>query len=489
MKTLSMTAIRKLAMPFACFAVSTFPLSMSAQTVAPHTTPYVVPQSYATATSSETAQGQSWITVIDVSGDTLVRAQPLAFGSSLGLTLDSSGLFGQSIQGPDSVDYFANGTNLVSGAVGNEIPPSNTCVSNLYMPAQQQLYALDYKSSRVQIGYPSGSNGAFILSDGDTVGTTPVGMTGDPGTNRYFVISQNVPYGVACNNIPHQVSAAGQATIFDATFGSTEGTIPLGRCPVFGLTSPDGQRSFILNRGDDSISVLNVPQAGLDQSHPTILLPQVSGSHAGPVHAEYVARSGKLLIANYESDTVSVVNVQLDSDGLDGPAFGTIVASIDLWNGNTNHPGQYKHPTTIAALPDGSRAYVTNQSDETVSVIDLKLNEVVSSLPLANNTHPRSIAVVSNAETNALFAKLYISAPDGNAIPWVYAVDNVIANPSCPNTSGVCSYAGNVTDVRASAQDYSSSTNKVTWSRTAGAGSPCELDKATPDNLLDCQAH
>jgi DNA-binding beta-propeller fold protein YncE len=31
----------------------------------------------------------------------------------------------------------------------------------------------------------------------------------------------------------------------------------VGKCPVFAVESPDGKRLFVLNRGDDTISVIN----------------------------------------------------------------------------------------------------------------------------------------------------------------------------------------------------------------------------------------
>ncbi len=96
---------------------------------------------------------------------------------------------------------------------------------------------------------------------------------------------------------------------------------------MFGIASPDGHRSFVLNRGDDSVTVINMDSNQIDR---TIPLNVVQGTHAGPVEADYVASKGKLLVANYDNDTVSIINVQTDMNGNDGPAFGRIVATPKL---------------------------------------------------------------------------------------------------------------------------------------------------------------
>lgn len=466
---------------FSLLAPLVLALTAGAQTPIGHTWPMSTPPAYITAESSS-GNSRPFITLVDANGDSLFRAQPLITNFPLGFTLDASGTYAESIESASSLNYYSANSTLAPNTVYINSLPAPSCTANILAPANQ-LFALDYKNGTVDIGYPtSGPAGSFNIAQGPAVGTTPVAMTGSAGSGRYFVINQNVPYGVACNNIPHQVTQAGSATGFDAIHGSTTGTVlTLGKCPVYGTTSDDGGRSFIVNRGDDSVSVIDVPRAALDS---TILLSS-GPSHAGPVYAEYVPRLGKLLVANYENDTVSIINVQVQSNGTDGPNFGNVVATVDLWN-HVQHTGN-KYPAAISALPDGSRAYIANQGDGTISVLDLRLNEVVSTLTLTNGSHPRSIAVMSNAATNSLFAKIYVATPDSPVIPYLDAVDNFLY---APNSCGLCSYnMTNITDLRASTQNASVGGNNSTSSRTPGAGAPCELPNPSPKNLADCQAH
>jgi YVTN family beta-propeller protein len=50
-----------------------------------------------------------------------------------------------------------------------------------------------------------------------------------------------------------------------------------------------------------------------------------------------------------------------------------------------------KAPHWIGLGGDGSRAYVTNESDNTVSVVDIAQRKVVATIPVGNG--PRKIAV------------------------------------------------------------------------------------------------
>jgi YVTN family beta-propeller protein len=65
-----------------------------------------------------------------------------------------------------------------------------------------------------------------------------------------------------------------------------------------------------------------------------------------------------------------------------------------------------QQPEAVAITPDGSRAYVPNSTDSTISVIDTKTNAVVQTIPLATGAGPRAIAIT----------------PDGSR---AYVVENV----------------------------------------------------------------
>ncbi|WP_423743104.1 YncE family protein, partial [Bacillus cereus] len=56
---------------------------------------------------------------------------------------------------------------------------------------------------------------------------------------------------------------------------------------------------------------------------------------------------------------------------------------------------RFSYPRGIAITPDGTRAYVTNGSADTISVIDTSINAVIGS-PIPVGDAPRGIAITPN---------------------------------------------------------------------------------------------
>ena len=95
--------------------------------------------------------------------------------------------------------------------------------------------------------------------------------------------------------------------------------------------------------------------------------------------ADYYAPASQLVTANYDSNTITIINVSLDQFGNDSPLFGQAV-TVPVGNG----------PATLSILRDGSRVYVANQKDSTVSVVSLTSFQVLATIPVTG--HPISIA-------------------------------------------------------------------------------------------------
>src|ERR1700689_482238 len=114
---------------------------------------------------------------------------------------------------------------------------------------------------------------------------------------REYAVSQNVPDTAPINfNVSPSAAPAGVATPIELSSNTTDPAIPVGKCPVFGVQTPDLQRLYILNRGDSTLTVINTKNNTPDACvpfqnqngnwitcHPTIQLPAGSG----PVSAEY----------------------------------------------------------------------------------------------------------------------------------------------------------------------------------------------------------
>jgi len=416
---------------------------------------------------SPTAQGIG--TVIDYSGDTVSATAPIGPGPQT-FALSSGGAQAWTLNVDGTVSNIPVTSNLQAKQITYStlapIPTTGPFAGKDPVVAlfggTLGLYALDVNTNDVDV--LTGSPDAFKLVV--PVDQTPVTMAGVSGATRLYSISQMITYGTACNTNPWGVGVNGMADGIETSTYTRSSQIQVGVCPVYAVGTPDGKRIFVLNRGSDSISVINSQNntinscaPGINQNgqpytcHPSLPLTAASGlAHAGPVYAEYNSTTGQLVVANYDGDTISIIDVSLDEFGNDSPTFG-----------NTYTVAVGTNPAAVTVLADGSRAYVANQSDGSVSIVSLSSHTVEKTLPVTG--HPRT--VVSTA--NSIYGKVYVVSPDSPYVTIVRTDQDILATTVLVQ--------GNAIDVRTSSPDTTSS-NLNTVSRMPGAGQPCFLPPA-----------
>jgi DNA-binding beta-propeller fold protein YncE len=263
------------------------------------------------------------------------------------------------------------------------------------------------------------------------------------------------------------------------------------------VQSPDGKRFFVLNRGDDTITVINSFDNTLDACtpflnqngqtvtcHPTLPLSLTavkatgitppngtSGmtTIAGPVYAEYNAATTQLVVADYDGGTISVIDMSLDEYGNDSPTFGTTY-TIPVGN----------NPASVTVLADGSRAYTANQTDGTVTIVTLSSHTVEKTLPVIGN--PRTVVSTQNSE----YGKVYVASPNS---PYL-----TILRTDIDIVDTTILVEGNIVDVRVTTQTGTRGNINVI-SRIPGYGQPCNLPPSlepaptgTQTLLQACQA-
>jgi DNA-binding beta-propeller fold protein YncE len=455
------------------------------------------PAALAVVVSSPSPTSPGIATIINYSGDT-VMAQANIGPGPLAFTIDETGSTGYTVNSDGTLTNFDISTSLRSDPthVRYSTLPTNSQPYGLFSPAAG-IWAADLNGNIVDV--LTGSPATFRLAI--PIAATPVTVVGPMLTGQHdYAISQNnsatipgsgIPYGLACNTAPSSVTENGEADAVETTSFTVSARIPLGKCPVYGVSSVDGRRLFILNRGSDTVSVINVQNNTLDQCapftnqngqtvtcHPTLPLSTAAvtstgitppngvagmSTTAGPVYAEYNQATGQLVVADYDGGTISVIDVSLDEYGNDSQTFGT---TYTIKVGNTATP----YPASVTVLNDGSRAYTANQGDDggtgngTVSIVNLSSHRVEKTLAVVG--HPRT--VVSTA--NSLFGKVYVASPDGPYLTIVRTDQDIV------DTTVLVQ--GNIVDVRSSNQNGTSGNANVT-SRRPGAGQPCYL----PPNL------
>ena len=393
------------------------------------TNPCPAPISAATATNpgKTTLYTQPAIaTVLDFSGDSVLAQATIGYGP---LT---------SAIAPDSNEvYSLNCDGTISGIpVVNTLQQNNVTTSTVFSPTTTTVNGNTTLVAPTQTNMIVQNTALYVVNkDGNSVGALTaasppallqeipvapavVALSGSPSSQRVYAISQgadgsSVKWGDCAT--PAHVAGNGQVDSINTATNAVSQRIPVGRCPVFGLTTPNGLRTFILNRGGSgsstgAITVINSQQDALDTSQnfvSNIGVPGTIGVGAGPVYAAYYPQQELLVTANYDSGTVSFISVHLDQYGNDAPGFGTVLKTVSV--------GQY--PAALSILGDGSRVYVVLQGDPAsasatgaVAIVNATSFNLQNTIQVPG--HPRSIASTYNNPEG----KVYVVAPDSQLL-------------------------------------------------------------------------
>lgn len=432
------------------------------------------PTSLVAVVSSPSTSSAGVATIIDYAGDTVMATAPIGPGPT-SFTVDQTGSNGYTVNSDGTLTNFPVSTQLQQKQVEYTTLPATANLLNLFSPSAG-LWAADLTGNVVDVlsGFPATFKLAIPVS------VNPLMVVG-PATigQRNYAITQGFAdnTGVACNLSP-RTAVTGEADAIEIASNTISARIPLGKCPVYAVQSSDGRRLFVLNRGDDTVTVIDSLNNTLDDrcpppagcfnqagqqyfSHPSLPLSTSAGlsgtgvpAIAGPVYAEYNSKTSQLVISNYDGDTVNIIDVSLDIYGNDSPTFGTTY-TVPV---GTN-------PASVTVLNDGTRAYVANQADSTVSVIDVTSHSLIKNLTV--NGHPRTVA----STQNSLFGKVYVASPDSPYLTILRTDQDIV--------DATVLVQGNIVDVRVSTQDANKGNSNVV-SRKPGYGQPCNL----PPNVL-----
>ncbi len=469
--------------------------------------PAAQPTSYAIVVSTTGALTPGVVTIIDYSGDSILTEAPIGPGPKV-FTLDEIGATGYTVNSDGTLSNFAITTSLQAKNVSESTLPPTAQPVNLMAPSSG-LWAADLNGDVVDLfsGSPQAFKLAIPVATSASPATMPVFIAGSAllSGQREYVLSQNVPdtAPLACNLSP-TTAPTGVATPIEISSSTTDPAIPVGKCPVYAVQTPNLQRLFVLNRGDDTVSVINTRNNTPDACtpfqnqngqwitcHPTIQLPAGSG----PVYAEYNQATQQLVVANYDGGTISVVNVPLDEYGNDSNTYtnsncttyaacGAITGGFGVVTtipvGNTTTP----NPASVTVLADGSKAYTANQNDDsgtgngTVTVVNLSTYTVEKTLTVVG--HPRTVVNTQNSE----YAKIYVASPDS---PFITIIESSPTVTDLIDTTVLIE--GNVVDMRTTTQTGAGGGNNDYSSRVPGYGQPCNLPgSASLASLAACQA-
>ncbi|MFZ1014688.1 MAG: hypothetical protein WCC26_02965 [Terracidiphilus sp.] len=465
------------------------------------TGPAAQPQSLVAVVSSTSPSTPGIATILDYSGDT-VMAQAQVGPGPVEFSVDENGSTGYTVNSDGTLTNFTVSTTL-------RTDPTHVTFSTL--PAASQSVGLFSPSAGLWVADLNGNSADVLTGSPETfkltipVAPTPVLIAGPPLLGeRNYAVSLNTTgtatpllyQDMTCNHAPSTVTQDGEADGIEVASNTVSVRIPLGACPDYAIQSNDNRRLFVLNRGSDTVTVINSQNNTLDSCtpftnqngqpvtcHPTLPLSTTAvtatgiappngttgmTATAGPVYGEYIPSTQQLVLSNYDGNTISVIDVSLDQYGNDSPTFGTTY-TIPVGN----------NPASVTALADGGRAYTANQTDGTVTVVNLSSHTVEKTLTVVG--HPRTVVSTSNS----LFGKVYVASPDSTYVTIIRTDQDIIDNTVLMQ--------GNIVDVRVSSQNGVAG-NSNTLSRKPGAGQPCYLPPGLETStygasytLADCQ--
>ncbi|MEG9438695.1 YncE family protein [Edaphobacter sp. HDX4] len=379
--------------------------------------PAAQPQKFAIVASSPGPNLPGLITIVDFSGDSVLVTANVGVAPYF-LWLNASGTTGYTLNTDKTLTSFDISTSLQTRDVIQTTLLNNANPNSIFSDVTALFITEPGRNAVAQLREsppPPSLNQEFPIDPA----YSPVYIAGYSGAPRAYVISQKTGGG------PGEVSAIEMASSTIST------KIDVGSNPVYGVMTSDGKRAFIMNKGDNTVTVINAQTNQLDVV-PSLPAPgAVNPIPVGtaPLWADLVPTRNELVVAN-EGDgvskgSVSIINIPLCSTAalpgnpncdannpIDANGFGQVLATVPVG----------VDPQMVAVLQDGSRAYVINKADSTVSVVNLTTNTVTATIPLPATPHPTFIACISGTPTG----KVYVTSPESDQMTIIRTDTDVV---------------------------------------------------------------
>jgi len=295
---------------------------------------------------------------------------------------------------------------------------------------------------------------------------TPTALAETPDGQKLYVISRDDPGATPAKQGGVTVISTVDKTIIDA--------LPAGLSPRWAVVRSDGARVYVLSHDDGAVTTINS----------SVIPDQVIGSTpvgAGADFLYYDSRRNRLYIPNPTTNNVIILDATVDP-----PAT---LATIDLTapipaGGGAPCPASGCSPVSVAALPDGTRAYIASYYiDSTsancqqtpcfqaqVTVVDELTNQVTKSIPLPQvSVSSMGNCASARFRVSAAVAfdgsRVYVSSCDAGGVSSINpAGDQYFAAIPAPGSS----FAPTLLNITAAVQNGSQTTYSYTYDPNSG---------------------
>ncbi len=334
------------------------------------------------------------LTFADFSGDTVLVTTSIGVDPQYLILSGSSTAY--ILNGDGTVNTAPLSTSLIASNVTQTTLLSNPA-PNASSIFPQGTYTYITQPGRSSVAELTGSSQLNLQQELASVGPSPIYIAGVASAPRIYVLSPSANPG-----------APGTATPIEVNTNTPSGSLAVGVNPIYGVMTADARRAFVLNNGSNTVSVINAQNNQLDAGVTNGIISDPLA--VAPIWADFAPTLSELVVLNQGSGggqgSVSIFSIPLCSaaaqptnpncnvnNPIDAAGFGTLVAHIPVGKG----------PLMVGVLQDGSQAYVVNQLDSTVSVINLTTNTVTATIPVPATPNPTFLAVTTGTPTGKVY--------------------------------------------------------------------------------------
>lgn len=354
--------------------------------------------------------GNGTLEQIDVSGDSV----------TLDVTVGRNPLFA-SFLGTSTGEVFT--ANQADGTITQQSfftsgPPSNITLPLGATPVviggsqSTAVYSLDTTSPNV---CPAGAvdqiTSSNVLTNTVCVGHNPRAIAQIPNGGKIYVVNQGD------NNV----------SVIDPVSFTVIATIPVGSNPVWAITNLNGSYVFVVNKGSGTITAIHTTD------NTTTTFTSGTGSGSAPNFAIFDQRLNRMYVTNGGDNTVTVFDLSKTTPQV-------LAQAVALGSSSS-------YPTSVVPLADGSRYYVASTATNNVTVVDATSNQVVTTISLGSAASTSQPLWIESEPTST---KVYVTTPaptaattsNPNAAPGVTIIrtdKNTISNfLQAPQSDPLC---------------------------------------------------
>jgi YVTN family beta-propeller protein len=393
---------------------------------------------------------------VDVSGDSSAGVTHVAM-MPVHATLQGTRVWVANQQS-DSVSVFTSaiGAGVPIGTSVNINLPTGSAPVFVQSTESGTMYVANSGNATVS-AISSASN---VITSTIPVGDHPIAMAETPDGKKLYVVNSG--------------STSNSVTVVNTVDQSIGETLAVGVSPRWVVVRSDGARVYVLSHDDGMLTTIN-------SLLPVDVVMGNTPVGAGADFLYYDSRRNRLYIPNPTTGKVGIYDASMDPP--------TPLATIDLTapipgGGGSPCPNTGCLPVSVAAVPDGTRAYVASYSiDSTsancqqtpclqaqVTVIDELSNQVTKAISLPEV----SVSSVGNC-ASARFrisaaaavdgSRVYVSSCDGSGVSSINTSGDVYF-ASIPTPGG--SFSPTLMNISGATQSGSDTTYTYTYDPNSG---------------------